>query len=244
MRLSYFFVPLVTLALGAGAARADGLLYKLPKDGTWATYQMDVKGKGEREDQGTMTVKGTLRLASVGQTVEDGQECRWIEVTWDIEVQEDGDKAIKEKEVYKVLIPEKFLAKGEAPLEHAVRAWEKREKGEPRKMKDQKSADEGPLPILLAGPLKDAKALPKTEVESKLGKLQCEGVTGTLEFKLAHGEVIKCALENRLHPDAPFGVVSARWMIESPRRMEGKMDWTMKLIDFGDKAVSDMPDAK
>jgi len=205
---------------------------------------MDLKVKGGSKDQRTFTAKGTLRMASVGQTVEDGQKCRWIEVAWDSEIQEDGDKAIKEKQVYKVLVPEKFLAKGETPLDHAVRAWRQRGKGGPQKLKDPKSADEGPLPILLAGPLKDAKSLPKTEVDSKLGKLQCEGVTGTLEFKVAHGETVKCALENRLHPDAPFGAVSTHWLIEGAPGLEGKMDWTMKLIDFGDKAASEMPDAK
>ena len=36
----------VVLTLAGNTVYADGLLYKLPKDGTWATYQIDGNEKG------------------------------------------------------------------------------------------------------------------------------------------------------------------------------------------------------
>jgi hypothetical protein len=101
--------------------------------------------------------------------------------------------------------------------------------------------------VLLAGPLKDAKALEKAEVESKLGKLACEGQSGNLELKGNRDMVFKARLETRLHDDAPFGVVGSRWTMEVTEK-DGKgsmkMDWNLKLIDVGDKATSEIPDAK
>ena len=70
---------LIWVAMSAGVVRADGLLYQLPKDGTWASYDLNVSVQRET------TMTGILRLASVGQVTEDKTPCRWIEVQ--IEVQ-------------------------------------------------------------------------------------------------------------------------------------------------------------
>ena len=61
-------------------------------------------------------------------------------------------------------------------------------------------------------------------------------------------------METRLHPDAPFGVVSSHWTIAvtlfnkskegADREAVEDIEMHLKLIDFGDKAVSEMPDAK
>jgi hypothetical protein len=185
-------------------------------------------------------LKGTIRMASVGQVTEDGQVCRWIEIALEIEV---GSQ--KGKLVCKVLVPEKFLAKGETPMDHAVRAWELQDQaGKTKKIEDPKNFIESFLPLFLPGPLKDAKPLPKAEVESKLGKRQCDGVTGRLEFKYGK-ESLRVLMENRLHPDAPFGVVAGRWTLDSvgPETGQTIVRCNFKLIDLGEKATSEMPDA-
>jgi hypothetical protein len=244
MRAIQDCAAIAALIFCATLARADGAFYKLPKDGTWATYQVDASESGAYPK----SRKGSLRMASVGQVTEKGEPCRWIEVTWQLKVRENGKKARKDtrdtrKE--KVLIPERFLAKHESPMDHIIRAWRQEEKGPPKEVKEPNDIGEGPLPILLSGPIKDGKTLAKTEVESKLGKLSCEGVSGRLELTSKYQGVFKFFLENRLHPDAPFGVVINHWTLESPPGLEvGTMDWTMKLIDYGDKATSEMPDAK
>ena len=149
-------------------------------------------------------------------------------------------------EMLKFLIPEKYLTQGETPQDHVLRAWRKLGDGKPQ-------TTEEPNPIL-AGPAKDAKHLDKLAVESKLGKLACEGVVGSIEIQAPDATKIRCLMETRLHPDAPFGLVTSHWAVtfmstdkskEGARATEvGTMEMNLKLIDFGDKAVSEMPDAK
>jgi hypothetical protein len=59
-------------------------------------------------------------------------------------------------------------------------------------------------------------------------------------------------LEDRLHPSSPFGLVSSRCVFEMPLRrkvgnIEGgivKVEWILKLTDYGTDATSEMPGAK
>jgi hypothetical protein len=227
----------------AGWIRADGLLYQLPKDGAWASYDFEVAARGI---EGPQTVNGTLRIASVGQTIENKAPCRWIEIQLDMTMTIQDRKATK-THLYKVLIPEKYLAKGETPLEHALRTWEQSEKKDPVKMEDPNRFQAGPLPIILSGPWKDVRSLEKTEIESKLGKLPCEGIQGTLVFALKGTDDVKCTFENRVHAKSPFGVVTSRWTLQMPGPKPsnaGSLEWTLKLADFGENAVSKMPEAK
>jgi hypothetical protein len=270
MRAFQILVVFLLLTLATSLAQADGLFYKLPKDGTWATYQ--VTGSGEEGGKRVMSLKGKVRMACVGQVTEGGQLCRWIEVVSEVQFEgkEGGPPGRKDvKDVVKVLVPEKFLAKGETPLDHAIRAWQRRgEKGEPQNLRKPKDFMGSPLPVFMSGPLKDPKPLPKAEVESKLGKVTCEGVAGSLDITGPGTLKMRYSVENRLHPDAPFGVVSSRLTgpisvttktkatkvqkgtIEEETPVEetpvevGKMELNLNLIDFGDKATSEMPDAK
>ena len=92
-------------------------------------------------------------MASVGQVVEKDEPCRWIEVVFEMKPEGDDFPGPKEgrKEIAKVLVPEKFLAKGQSPLEHVVRAWRQKDKGKPSEVKDPQNIDHGPLPMLLSG---------------------------------------------------------------------------------------------
>ena len=160
--------------------------------------------------------QGYVRIASVGQTTEEQQPCRWIEVQFDADDDHRRAQRSRRIEVFKVLIPEKFLAKGQSPLEHVVRAWIRHGEDEPKKLEKPDEFSASPLPLILSGPWKDAKELEKAEVECKLGKLACKGVEGTLEFDLGKGGVMKCKFEDRLHADSPFGVVTSHWTLQPP----------------------------
>lgn len=231
------------LALSVGLARADGLLCQLPKDGSWATYNLDIAVKMPNGQNASTT--GTMSLASVGQVTENGMPCRWIEVLCKLTMGM-GDQKAEKVQMWKLLIPEKYLAKGETPLEHVLRAWTRQGTGEPQNLADPNDMDAGPLPLVLSAPWKEAKQLDKAEVECKLGKVSCDGEQGLLEFKAKGGNAMrmKWKLENRLHADSPFGVATSRWIMSVPDMMEGEMEWNLKLIDFGGNAQSKMPDAK
>jgi len=245
MRMLSPCLALLVLAPVAATARADGMVYQLPEDGTWAEF----KSRGEmtvmEKDQ---SVTGTIRIASVGRTVEQGAPCRWIEVKLDMKRGDNDEVSI----ISKVLVPEKFLVAGEKSLQHAVRAIIKEGESEPKEVDDPENFDHGPLPLILADPLKKSKELEAREIKSKLGKLSCKGVGGRLSFKPQHSDGITVRVQTRLHPDAPFGVVSSRWTIEEQAKGDGKdpdkegprmkMTWTSTLSDFGTGATSELPD--
>jgi hypothetical protein len=103
----------------------------------------------------------------------------------------------------------------------------------------------GRWPAYLAGPVQDERRLEKQLAESKLGALECEGVTGWIQYK--EGDLqAKVTFETRLHEKAPFGVVSCRMQFEV--RRDGKVlqtiDATAKLTDFGTDARTALPDHK
>jgi hypothetical protein len=252
MRAIRVFAMVLALVLAPALVHAGGLVLKLPKDGTWAIYRIEMT----RDDNGkTQRDNGTLRIASVGLVTVAGQRCRWMEFAFttepDIAKSSDSTKDNKRvqwpKEITKVLIPEKFLAGKETPLDHAVRAWIGRIPGTASTLAHPEDVEEGPLPVILAGPFKDVKSLGKATVESKLGKLSCEGVVGRLVLKSPQGSTFHIVMENRLHPNAPFGVVTSKVAVESPKtaaRPKLAMKWSLTLLDHGDKATSELPNAK
>jgi hypothetical protein len=222
--------------------RADGMIYQLPKDGAWVTYEFNASAKttgGGAND--SMDFRGTLSIASVGQVVVQNETCRWIEIQ--LATDTTGNK---QGEIYKVLVPEKFLGKGQSPLSHVLQAWIQRGKEAPQKMADPNDINVGPLPIILSGPWTNPQKLDKVAIDGKLGNLQCEGVQGTIAFKMGKIGDMTCKLEERLHENSPFGVVSCAWAMELPE-VEGKkavISWNLKLIDVGTGAVTHMAEVK
>src|SRR5262249_15879102 len=121
LRFSLLFLATIGGAsvLSPGIARADGLLYQLPKDGSWVRFaiQYTFKFDGvEKAAQGT----GTMTMAPVGKAREGGEACRWIEFKVKLK-----DSGTEHTLIRKLLIPEKYLKKGENPTEHVARGWAK-----------------------------------------------------------------------------------------------------------------------
>jgi hypothetical protein len=221
--------------LSLGIARADGLLYQLPEDGSWvrfeAQYTFKLDGM-EKSGQGT----GRLTMASVGKAVEGSEPCRWIE--FQVQLKDIGPEQIL---IRKLLIPEKYLKKGVNPTAHVVRGWAKFN-NEPV---ERAVPVHGRWPAYLAGPLQDEKQLGQQLVESKLGALQCDGVTGWIQYQ--EGDLhTKVTFATRLHEKAPFGVVTCRMLFEVTRagKVQQTIDATAKLIDFGKDARTALPDHK
>jgi len=235
MRFSLLLVaPIIgACVLCPRVTRADGLLYQLPEDGSWvrfdAHYTFKVDGM-EKAGQGT----GTMTMASVGKVLEGSEPCRWIE--FNVHLRDSGTEHIL---IRKLLIPEKRLKRGENATEHVVRGW--------AKFDNEDVAPAVPVhgrwPAYLAGPLQDEKTLDAQFVESKLGALMCEGVTGWIQYE--EGDVqMKVTFETRLHEKAPFGVVSSRMQFEmkSNGKVQQTVDATMKLADFGNGTETLLPD--
>src|SRR5262249_35823821 len=131
------------------------------------TFQLDGM---EQAAPGT----GTMTMASVGKAREGAEACRWIEFTVKLK-----DSGAEHTLIRKLLIPEKYLKKGENPTEHVVRGWAKYDNEEV----ERAVPVHGRWPAYLAGPLQDERKLDRRLVESKLGALRCEGVTGWIQYK-------------------------------------------------------------
>ena len=89
----------------------------------------------------------------------------------------------------------------------------------------------------LCRPLKNVKKLNKAVVESGLGKLECEGVTGTLPKEFFSGPGLY-SIDIRLHEKAPFGFVS--WQIRSRTEEMGEYTLKAKLMEIGKNAKSEL----
>ncbi len=237
MRKLSSWMIIMLLAVASPTSRAEGLLYQLPEDGSWARYEMQGTGIGA-DGQVRTTVAGTITLGSVGRMTSNGQDCRWLEIATTTTL---GDQQFNE--VYKLLIPEKRLKQGENPLDHVLKAWRKDARvsdGVPQQLDlaAVRSLDE-----LLRGPAPDVTKLSAEPTESKLGKQPCEGFKGREVVKAGSVET-EFSYEVRIHRDSPFGVVTFRY--EKARQRDGQSlgarRGAFKLADFGTGAKSALPD--
>ena len=114
MRLT-LITGLVLCAAAIEPVRGDGLIYRLPEDGTQIRYDTELSS-----DLQETPTEGSLTVSSVGQTTVNDEKCRWIEIK-SIATANGQDHI----QIIKALIPEKDLAKGKRPLEHVVRIWVK-----------------------------------------------------------------------------------------------------------------------
>jgi hypothetical protein len=227
----------LTFVLGASSARADGLIYRLPEDGTAVRFAMDFKVTHNGMEE---MVTGELVQRSVGKVDVDGKPCRWIEFKFTI------DKGGQQFNMLsKVLIPESALKAGENPGAHMIRGWMKSMDREPEELKDLNTPKAGPLGAFLAGPPTDAKKLAKETVDSKLGKLECEGVSGSLMIEQGN-EKVAVKLENRLNDKAPFGVVKSRLEFQVERNGQARENGviTLNVTDVAKDAKSELPEQK
>jgi len=241
MRLSLLTLIFAALALTLGAlvsaARADGLIYKLPKDGEQARYEMEIAVNVGGQD---MATKGSVTVASVGVATVDNEKCRWIEIKMILKADDQEQLTIS-----KVLIPEKDLGKGKSPGEHMIRGWFKEGDMPAQEFKDLKDPRAVSVAAFLAGPPKNAAELDKIEIDNrKLGKVSCAGVSGDQETDGPGGTQIVIGMENRLNDMAPFGLVVANWKFELKNNGQAAVAGTFKLTlsDINTTALSELPD--
>lgn len=216
----FLFTSFVLISVTRPIVRADGLLYKLPDDGAWVQFELKIAN--EKESPRTETVV----MRSVGRV----GDSRWLEFKVPAE---DSTQTLK------VLFPDRVLKEGESPMEHAVRGW-------------RKSGDDAPvalsrvrdfwLLIFLAGPLADVKKLESEEIDSPIGKLKCDGLTGRAHVREDDGYEEDLTYRIRRHPYAPFGVVSCRieCQVSKDGKLHDKVVYELKLIGVGKNAECEL----
>lgn len=226
-----FRATLAALFVGVSphALLADGLVYRLPEDGTAAVFRMEMtQDAGDRSRE----VLGTLRLSSVGKDTVDGKACRWIELRLRMT---EGDR--EQDKVAKLLIPEAELVKGGDPMSAVVRAWEKEEEDEPERMEDPAS-HRRPVPVFLSGPLEDAGTGDDEAVAVEgLGNLTCKTITG----RGAYGDAqqLKVEFTTARSDKAPFGVAKCTMKFQHGEQ-RGTVELLLEKVET--KAESAIPD--
>lgn len=249
MRTQISFVLLMYVA-SASSAYADGLIVRLPADGAWVRYAINQTMIHKKEKN---AVTGTLTLASVGRVKLDDDMGRWIEIVLDAKIPDDEETV---STVFKALIPEKHLKKGADPLQNWVKGWVKTGEAPARPLKKELLTNPAlVLNLVISGPVRDAKVIEKTTIETKLGKLECEGVEGSFVLKDAAINIVdgratvadaKGRLRSLFHDKAPFGVASFQLKVDFPDvgRGEASAEATLTLSEIGEGAKSRLPDLK
>jgi hypothetical protein len=221
-RLLCWFAVLLASVVGT-AARADGLLYQLPEDGAWVRFDLESSSDGNAPRQ------ESVFLRSVGRAFE-GDGSRWLELKVP---QEEGTQIIK------LLIPERRLKEGEAPLEHVIRGWVKR-----RATPDVLMNPRGLWQLmLLPGPLDEVKELESKVVDGPLGELKCQGLTGRAQVTEDDGHQEELTYTIRRHPKSPFGVVTCTidGIVKFGGKTKARFKLELKLAEVGKDAKSELP---
>lgn len=229
------------------SARADGLIYNLPADGTRVIYDMTYVQK-DRRPGFEEKMSGTLAVASVGKKLVSGMACRWIEFTWSM-----TRRGRKRMFAWKLLIPESALGKGRSPLSNVRQGWWKlpgslRFLGYDASRKtavfEPSMIELGPIPAFLPGPLADVKVAKPATIETAIGKLKARKLSGKSEYKQGHSRPLdKLAVdyELQLADKVPFGVAGGKIVIErhaSNRPRPSRITFRLKLKSVDKKAKS------
>ena len=233
MRRLQIVTVIVVASCSPMTAMANGLLYKLPPDGSRVVYDMTMVNK-ERN----MTINGTLSMSSVGTATVEGKKCRWIEFSMRMSTQG------RERTVTaKLLIPEANIGTGKNPGKNIKKGWIKLqdETKEFTDLSDRRLA--GPIPAFLPGPLTGRKELKAASVKTGLGKLTCQGETGSITYKQGTTET-KVDYETRLNDKSPFGVAITKLTILETRngQKRGAYEINFKLKSVSKNAKSALPD--
>lgn len=234
IRALLFFVAAICLST---QARADGLIYQLPADGSSVTFDLAMTMSGPGEEQ---KATGTFVVRSVGETEHKGVKGRWIELSMT------ANLGGRERTITaKLDIPEKQLQAGGQPFANITKFWLKKGNGKARHVTELDGDDAGPLPAFLAGPSKNEKELPAKEIETGIGKLSCTGVSGSHSYK-QDGSTFSVEFNSRRHAKAPFGVAATEIKMTRTSASGNEQETiTVKLTvaKVGAKAKSGLPDA-
>lgn len=218
------------LSLLAADPIGGSSLQQLAPDGTWAKYQVSIKLAGQE-------IGATWTARSVGQTTNNGQPCRWIEL------QQESDRAEFAKMTWRCLVPESEFGEGKHPLGKAVKVWQKID-GQDAVSADSIETLDALFGALIKGPEKNLKAEDAPEiVKWQMGNLECQVIAGDSEAKL--NSVIPVVIHHRIfrHAEAPFGMGGVHWALTLG---EGDQKQTinvkMTLQDQGAVAKAQLPE--
>lgn len=189
--------------------RADGLIFSLPADGTWAELsgttesnykmplppealaRMDEAGKARmRSYLGPQRILNTVRVSSVGIHQYAGIPCRWIELRRSVKFVGSETKPEHKNPIaiLKILVRDKELTRGHDPLENAYLAFFNPKEVDVKHVPSDPGFDrvryeiERFLPCF-PPPLRNEKKVAKETIATPIGTFRdCDVISGTAEF--------------------------------------------------------------
>ena len=220
---------LLSLFAFAEEPKSAALLETLPPDGTWITYNGNIKINGQ-EALPTWTAR------SVGQTFAMGKMCRFIELEQTCDAPQVGNA------IWRLVVPEDEFGEGKDPLGKAVKIWFKLEKNEPAEVESVQAQD--PIfAMIIQGPKQNLKAeAAKEKINWQMGDLECSVISGKNELELG---AAKFEMIHRVfrHKEVPFGLAG---MHQDLKASFGGQPQTasirMTLRDHGKDAKPKLPD--
>ena len=230
-------LTLLSASMAGSSLLADGLIHKLPEDGTRVTYKTEMKSTPAPPPG----FKATVTLSSVGKVMHEGKACRWMELGFITEFNE-----LERAQYFKLLIPEDQLKKGGNPLTTMVKGFAQQGEENPKTTSKEEAADpvRGPLPLLFGCPLEELTPLEKTTLKTGLGALECTGTQGTYSYEKDE-TAFTANIQSLAHEKVPFGI--AKLAIEfnlkaGGREQKGSLTLTADKVSTG--ATSKLPDSK
>lgn len=229
----------VFLSIGS-MAFADGLIQRLPKDGSWVRY--DVKGS-QASESGEVAVKltGTVILKSVGQEMIDSKPGRWIEVEFEMDAATARGLRSRRIEAYKLLLPEEDLVAGKDPLAHVSKLFKKDVRGFVTDV-DLNQDAVSKLAFLrgwLIKPLEKTRQTKDVELQTPAGAYKCTQISGTRPGEM---EGVTEEFDTWQTDEVPFGVAGYRFGFD---RKKSRGTYELKFAKSGtDAKTSVVPEEK
>ena len=213
----------------ADEPKSAALIQTLPKDGSWAEFNVNVNVNGQE-----IVPKWSAR--SVGQAFHGGKQCRFIEM------EQSSDNPVLPNMTWRFLVPEDEFGEGKDPVSKAVKRWVKMGTNDPEAV-DSIDIKDPIFAMLLAGPkqnLKTEKA--KEKINWQQGDLECSVISGGNETELG---TAKFSMSHRVfrHKDVPFGLAGMQQDLKAS--FGGQMQAAtikMTLRDHGKDAKAKLPD--
>lgn len=173
MRIAVIAILMAVVALGRTAG-AEGLIQRLPEDGTWLRYRLSII-----QTEGTKTgrIDGSLTIRFVGRPIIAGTAHRWME--WSFALQ---DKNERRTAIERFLIPEHGFRAGVNPFSELRQVWTVGdEEPEAGRLDDYRSPDldnaENGWLVRLLEPLAEPVVLEQTRsVPHAGGRWECRGL--------------------------------------------------------------------
>ncbi len=210
--------------------------YKLPKDGVWCQYHVNLKIAG-------VETSAPWVVASVGGKVHDGDKCRWLELR---QLTGDSKKTVR---VIKALIPENAFGKGKNPLAEVRSVWTKEGDAEPKEITDDRELEIFNRFVMLAlrGPTDNIESHKDPQsIDWQKGQLKCRVITGTSDFE-SEESGLKAKLKHRLltNEKIPFRLGGSKWSIDVEifgQEVQAAAEVT--IVKTGTEARSELPNVQ